>query len=492
MSEKPDISIVIPAYNEARRLPPFLSSLISYCNSSERIYEIIVVDDGSRDKTVKIVESYKSSYPKLYTVRIRRNRGKGYAVKTGLMKSTGEICVFFDADGSVGPEEIQRNIHYIQEEGYDIFVGSRALRDNSQILKTKWYRVLFGQVFNFFVRFFLYQNIKDTQCGFKMFRREIVKPLFSRSHIRGFGFDIEILYLAHKMGYKVKEGPVSWQHVARCKVNLLMDSIKMFFNILQVRNWHCTPIKSSAKYMGPDEYKYMYNLESYHWWYVSRRNLVIHFIETLGITSPVILDIGVGTGINLLSFSKLGKTFGIDISEESVGFCKRSGIEGVAQCPAEKIRHQDSTFDIITCLDVLEHIPNALEAMLEMKRVLKDDGKIIILVPAFRILWSQHDEALCHLRRYEKKSLSHDLYEARLKIERIGYFFFTSFFAVAPIRIMRKFLVSRQKLHSDTTTLPPKLLNEFLKFLFHIEIRISDNFGLPFGTTLYAIVSKQS
>ena len=124
-------------------------------------------------------------------------------------------------------------------------------------------------------------------------------------------------------------------------------------------------------------------------------------------------------------------------------------------------------------------------------RVLKDDGKIIIMVPAFRFLWSQHDEALCHLRRYEKDSLSNDLAESGLKADKIGYFFFTSFFFVAPIRIMRRFFADNTKVHSDTTTLPPSVINAFLKILFNFEMKIQDNIKFPFGTSLYAIVSKK-
>ena len=491
MTEKIDISIVIPAYNEDKRLKSFLDQIISYCKNSERVYEIIVVDDGSRDKTFKIATFYKTKFPNLDLIKIGKNSGKGYAVKRGLLKSNGKICVFLDADGSVVPQAIEKNIHYILKEGYDIFVGSRVLRDEEQILKVMWYRKIIGTVFNFFVQTLLFKNIRDTQCGFKMFRKEVTKPLFSRSYLRGFGFDIEILYLAHKMGYRVKEGPVSWHHVHSSKVNLITDSIRMFFNILQIRNWHCTPINPRAKYMGPDEYKYMYDLEKYHWWHVSRRNLIVYLIKRLKFSYPIILDVGSGTGANLQALSALGKAAGIDISKQAVEFCKKRGLNNVTQCPAEKIEYGNHTFSLITCLDVLEHVDNPHDVLLELKRVLKDSGRIIITVPAFRILWSQHDDALCHLRRYEKDSLIRDLNEAGLKIEKISYFFFTSFFVVALIRITRRFFSPKLKARSDTTTLPPKFLNEFLKFLFDLEITVSYNFRLPIGTTLYGIVSKE-
>jgi len=237
-SSNVDISIVIPAFNEAKRLPPFLENVIKHCESSKLLYEIVVVDDGSEDETFDIARTYKSRFLRLTVVRNRVNRGKGYAVKKGLFRSAGRVCIFLDADGSVHPREIEKNLHYISNEGYDIFIGSRAIYNESQILKVKWYRKLISTVFNFFVHIFLFKNIQDAQCGFKMFKKEIIRPIFAKSHLRGFGFDVEILYLAYRMGYKVREGPVSWHYVSGSKINLFTDSIKMFINILQVRNWH--------------------------------------------------------------------------------------------------------------------------------------------------------------------------------------------------------------------------------------------------------------
>lgn len=491
MEERIDISIVIPAFNEESRLPHFLERIIAHCQNSPKIYEIIVVDDASSDDTPNIAQSYRSRFNNLRLVKIRRNRGKGYAVKRGLLQAKGEFCLFMDADGSVGPEEIEKNLAYLVDEDYDLLVGSRALYDEDQVLKVRWYRKLIGMVFNWCVQSFLFKDIQDTQCGFKIFRRQAIKPIFSRSYLRGFGFDIEILYLASKMGYKVKEVPVSWQHMSGSKVNLVLDSIKMFFNILQVRNWHCTEINPAAEYLGPDEYRYMYEMEGYHWWFLSRAGLVLELIESLGKINPVILDAGAGTGLNLSRFSKFGESFGIDISEQAVEFCRRRGLTNVKQAALEQTDFSDKSFDIITCLDVLEHTSNPVTALQELGRLLKDDGKIILTVPAYRLLWSQHDDALCHLRRYEKESLICDLDEAGLQEERTGFFFFTSFFAVAPIRLLRRLLAGKGKAKSDTTSLPPKILNEVLKFVCGWERKFALKFGLPFGTTLYAIVSRK-
>jgi len=247
MDKMTDISIIIPAYNEEERLSLFLDQVISYCRASEKAYEIIIVDDGSSDKTFEIAVSYKNKFPNLNVIKISENSGKGHAVKSGMLAASGNICLFMDADGSVTPEEIEKNLHYITEKNYDIFIGSRVLTDNEQILEVKWYRKLIGRVFNFFVHVILFNNIQDTQCGFKIFRKEIIIPIFSRNYLRGFGFDFEILYLACKMGYKIKEGPVSWRHVGGSKINIMTDSVKMFFNILQVRIWHCMPINPDSR-----------------------------------------------------------------------------------------------------------------------------------------------------------------------------------------------------------------------------------------------------
>ena len=490
MPENIDISIVIPSYNEANRLPSFLEKLISYCNNSTRSYEIIVFDDGSSDNTIDAIRKYKSSFANLQFIRIDTNRGKGYAVKKSLLSAQGKVCGFLDADGSVQPQEIEKNLHYLLDDGYDIFIGSRTKLANEQIVKVRWYRKLIGIVFNFFLQSFLFKEFHDTQCGFKLFKKEVIEPLFSRSYLQGFGFDIEILYLAHKIGYKVKEGPVSWHHVDGSKINLVTDSITMFFNILQVRNWHCTPINVYSKYLEPSEYKFMYELENYHWWFVSKNYLVKEIIKSLGITSPVILDVGMGTGANILALSELGQTFGIDAAEQAIEFCKKRGLKNIALCQADKIIHPDKSFDIIIALDLLEHVPDPVKVLMELKRLLKDDGKIIITVPAFRMLWSQHDEALCHLRRYNKKTFSQDVAESGLKTVRMGYFFFTSFFPVAFIRLIRRLLPNKYQLKSDTTTLPPKFLNEFLKLIFRFETKIFRRHGTPLGTTLYAILSK--
>jgi len=193
----------------------------------------------------------------------------------------------------------------------------------------------------------------------------------------------------------------------------------------------------------------------------------------------------------MIFLRKFGKCFGIDVSDKALIFCKKNGLKTILQCDAEKISFKRQSFKIITCFDLLEHVDNIFNVLYELKRIVKDEGKIVITVPAMRLLWSQHDDALSHLRRFEKKELINIITECGFKIDKIGYFFFSSFFIVAPIRIIRKFFVKKTKIQSDTTTLPPYIINEFLKLLFSVEVKISALLTLPIGTTLYAVISKK-
>jgi len=231
------ISIVIPAKDEQERLPRFLRVVIDYCHQSSHFYEIIVVDDGSKDQTAQMTLSFQKEFPSLKVISLERNHGKGYAVKQGFLAAQGEIILFLDADGSTGPQEIERHLHWF-DQGYDIVIGSRVLRDGKSHVNARVYRKWMGSVFNFLVSHLLIKDIKDTQCGFKMFRALHIADLFGRLYLEGFGFDLEVLYLAQQMGLRIKEVAVNWSHIDGSKIDLFKDSLGMFGNILQIKNWH--------------------------------------------------------------------------------------------------------------------------------------------------------------------------------------------------------------------------------------------------------------
>lgn len=249
MDKKISISVIIPAFNERKRLPSFLRELISYCNSSQRTYEIIIVDDGSTDDTYKEALKFQVQFPTLQVHRLEKNKGVGYATKEGFFISKGIMIVFIDADGSVHPGEIEKNIFYF-EGGYDIIIGSRAIRTKAQTVRIPFYRMIPSLFFNFLVQCFLFKGIKDTQSGFMLCKRRVMEELLPKMYIQRFGFYIELLYLAYKMGYKVKETPVSWQHKAGTKVNLMRDSLTMLLNIFKIRRLHSGSEKNKRSIKG--------------------------------------------------------------------------------------------------------------------------------------------------------------------------------------------------------------------------------------------------
>ncbi len=234
---KSSISIVIPAFEESERLGASVRKILDYVTLNSLNAELIVVDDGSSDKTKEVAEEEFARFPNVPTkvLRYEKNRGKGFAVRTGLLESSGEIALFSDADLSTPIEEMSKLIEPIEEGDYDLTFGSRAL-DRSLIgIRQPWRREQGGKVFNLFVRLITGLPFWDTQCGFKAFRMKKFRPLLPLMTIDRFGFDVEFLYVAYHNGLRLKEIPVRWNHDERTKVEVLRDSHRMLREVLQIK-----------------------------------------------------------------------------------------------------------------------------------------------------------------------------------------------------------------------------------------------------------------
>jgi len=229
----PELSIIIPAYNEEARLPGTLARIAAYLETSDRKTEVLVVDDGSQDKTALVAERFKSKIPSLKLVSNGRNRGKGYSVRHGIHEAGGRIALFTDADLSAPIEEADKLIEALRN--HDLAIGSRALDRSLISVHESYFREFAGIVFNKIVRLTLRLPFVDTQCGFKAFVRERCGILFEQQTIERFGFDPELLYLARHHGLRACEIAVRWGHSEATKVNMLRDSIQMFTDIFQIR-----------------------------------------------------------------------------------------------------------------------------------------------------------------------------------------------------------------------------------------------------------------
>ena len=240
-------SIVIPAYNEGRRLAPTLQQVLAYVQQQGWDAEVIVVNDGSTDNTAEIVRSFAANHPEVVLLENPGNRGKGYSVRHGMLKARGEVIVFSDADLSSPIEEMPKLLQAIAE-GADIAIGSRWLRAELQTTRQSLHRQLFGRIFNGLNRIILGLQFKDTQCGFKAFTRRAAQTILPLQQIERWGFDPEILFLARKFGFRVVEVPVRWGHVGGTRINPLLDGSRMFQEILRIR-WNSI----SGKYSGAAE-----------------------------------------------------------------------------------------------------------------------------------------------------------------------------------------------------------------------------------------------
>ncbi|MBC7363959.1 MAG: glycosyltransferase family 2 protein [Candidatus Aminicenantes bacterium] len=231
---KPILSIVIPAYNEERRLGLSLRKIMDYLQSRGLQAEIIVVDDGSSDQTAAVAQEILNDWPRGRVIVLPKNLGKGAAVKEGILKASGEFILFSDADLSTPIEELEKMLP-LAREGYEVVIASRALPGAEIKRKQSWLREHMGKTFNFFVQLLLLKGIKDTQCGFKLFRQEAARKIFSQLQCQGFAFDVETLWLARKLGYKIAQVPVVWINSPESKVRLFKSSVRMFFDLLKIK-----------------------------------------------------------------------------------------------------------------------------------------------------------------------------------------------------------------------------------------------------------------
>jgi glycosyltransferase involved in cell wall biosynthesis len=233
------LSIIVPAYNEEKRIGQSLDDILRFLTRNSYGAEVIVVDDGSRDQTGKIVsdwiEQYERSGHHLRLLTNTPNRGKGYSVRRGVSSARGEIILFTDADLSSPITEAPRLIAPIAEGRADVTFGSRALDRSLIEVRQSLVRDFGGRVFNLFMKVITGLPFKDTQCGFKAFRRDAALPVFNRQSIERFGFDPEVLYIARKRGLKLLEVPVKWSHSEDSKVNYIHDSMEMILDLLRIR-----------------------------------------------------------------------------------------------------------------------------------------------------------------------------------------------------------------------------------------------------------------
>ena len=229
------LSIIIPAYNESADIETAMEAAEAYLRDSGLRGEVIVVDDGSRDDTAELVARYAETHPAVRLLRNDRNRGKGHSVRHGALEARGEVILFSDADRSTPFSEAPKLLAAMRSGGADVAIGSRALPESRIERPQPWLRRVMGWVFRGLVRLIVLRGLRDTQCGFKAFRAAAAREVFRRQTLEGFAFDVEVLFIARKLGYHIAEVPVLWRDSHDSRVHPVRDPVRMFLDLLRIR-----------------------------------------------------------------------------------------------------------------------------------------------------------------------------------------------------------------------------------------------------------------
>jgi dolichyl-phosphate beta-glucosyltransferase len=248
MSEMPYLSIVVPAYNEARRLPPTLEKLAAYLQELGRPYEVLIIVERSSDGTLEIAARFAAEQAHFQAVDNLVQRGKGYAVRSGMLRARGKFVFYMDADLSVPlaavPEFLAR---FEREPQVDVLLGNRQHALSRITRRQSWLRRTMGQTFNRLLQSCALASLHDTQCGFKAFRREASHAIFSHQTLDGFAFDVEVLLLAERLGYEIEDLPVEWINSPESKVRIVRDSLGMLIDALRIRRLVTKNLAAAAK-----------------------------------------------------------------------------------------------------------------------------------------------------------------------------------------------------------------------------------------------------
>lgn len=484
-----DLSLCVPTYDEAERLPVALERLQHFAEGSGLTLEVIVADDGSRDGTPDIARRWAAEHHSpAMAVRVVAiaHRGKGAAVRAGMREARAPVVGYCDADLSAGPAEVDA-LYRAVKDGADVAIASRGLAESVLEVHQPRLREFGGRCFNAFLRRTTGITFRDTQCGLKLFRAEPAAEIFRHQRLDGFAFDAELVVLAVRLGFEVKELPVCWSHDPASKVSMVRDSVAMARDIVRIVRRLRKGTVHSLGIPDPIAMDRMTSGEVEHWWYVAKRRLIAQCWPPLPSTARC-LDVGCGGGAMLLETGQFLHAFGVDLSPQALHHGQGEGLSRLARADASALPFEDGSFSIAAALDVLEHHPHPERLLGEVRRILTEHGVLIVTVPAFQWMWSYADHVLGHYRRYTRPQLVAELEGAGFRIERLTYFHSWLLPVAWTFRKLRAFTGCTESADDFPV---PGLLNRALLGICRVELWLLSRYDLPFGLSLFAVARPE-
>ncbi len=479
-----DLTLVIPTFNEESRLPRTMEELERFTRTSGISLQVIVSDDGSTDGTAAVVADWAERALPRMTVELVRgvHRGKGAAVREGMRRAVSPVVGSFDADLSPGTDAVEELYRAILE-GPDMVMASRALPGSVIEVRPAWYRELAGRVFNLYLRRLADIPFRDTQCGLKLWRREVARHIFKHQRLDGFAFDAELAVLATRLGYRVEEIPVRWAHSDGSSLSMSRDAWRMSRDVLKIvrqlgkGDIHAPGIPSTPAM------EIMNSAEDLHWWYVAKRRVVAGTLDKFG-NGGRCLDIGCGGGAMLLETGLSVPAFGVDLSDHALDHAYARGLKGLVKAEAASLPFARNCFGSVLLLDVLEHHAQPELLLREIREVLDPEGILVVTVPAFQWMWSYADHVLGHYRRYTRAGLAAELTANGFVLERISYFHSWLLPVAWSFRKLRSLL---RKTNSADDFSVPAPLNRLLLGFALAESKLLKRFDLPFGLSVLGV-----
>lgn len=497
-----DVALVVPVFDEEERLAEYGDALVAFIAGRPAGSELIFVDDGSSDGTAAAVEALAAAWPGVLVRILRRpHQGKGGAVAAGLASATASHVAFCDLDLSTPLDQLERIIAAATRAPV-LAVGSRDLAGSRLTRPEGRIREALGRTYNRLLQATITPGIVDTQCGAKAAAASVWRAVLPHCRERGFAWDAEAIAVAGALGIGVQEVPIEWRHDERSKVNVVRDGTSMVWatariwrRARRVRADHLprpaprpatSPGAGDAGVFDGANAALLMAMDRDHWWFRSKAAFVATALRRVTASGPVggwLLDAGAGAGgvTSMLGWAP-DRVVVAEGSRQLVAQAhRRHGLSAV-QAGVDGLPLVSGAAEVVCLLDVIEHLAGPAEALLEARRVLADDGHLVVNVPAHRWLWSAADETLGHVRRYDRRMLRAELEAAGFEPVLMTHVFS---WLVGPVWLKRRLASGGgAELGLDQTSF---LIDRAAMVLTLLERLLIGRVPVPFGTSLLCV-----